>query len=169
MIGRILEFSKVDLHEPVLASGPVAPAEIMERLAKTLAPLARSRQINLRLDLDRDIQTAGNEEWLRAAFKNLLENALRYTVEGGTVRVSVRGGDGGVRVEVTNTHPPLEPEELELIFKPFYRGRTSNSEGTGLGLSIVQKIVELHQGALGARNVQEGFQLWVRLPAVTKP
>ena len=62
----------------------------------------------------------------------------------------------------------LEPEELELIFKPFYRGRTCNGEGTGLGLAIVRKIVGLHNGEVGARNVPEGFQVWIRLPAATQ-
>jgi signal transduction histidine kinase len=167
MIGRILEFSKVDLHEPAAWAEEVAPAVILKGLARTLAPLARSRRIEIVLDLDGTVRVEGSEEWLRAAFKNLLENALRYTIEGGSVQVSVRQREGEATVEITNTHAPLEPEELELIFKPFYRGWAANSEGSGLGLSIVQKIVELHHGELGARNVPEGFQVWVRLSAIT--
>jgi signal transduction histidine kinase len=96
-----------------------------------------------------------------------LENALRYTVEGGLVQVDVKKGDGEVILEITNSFPPLEQEELESIFKPFYRGRAANREGTGLGLAIVQKIIGMHHGAVGARNVPEGFQVWVRLPATS--
>lgn len=165
IIGRILEFSKVDLHEPIAMTEEVAPAHVVERLARTLTPVARSRQIEVGLDLDRGLRVAGNEEWLRAAFKNLLENALRHTEPGGSVQVVVRGSSGTVTLEVTNSFAPLDPGELELIFKPFYRGRTSDSEGTGLGLAIVKKIVGLHHGEVGARNVPEGFQVWVQLPS----
>lgn len=164
MIGRILEFSKVDLHEPITMTEVVYPANIVERLAKTLTPSARSKQIEMKLNLDSAVRVAGNEEWLKAAVKNLLENALRYTAEGGLVQVDVKNGDGEVTLEITNSSLPLDQEELEQIFTPFYRGRTANSEGTGLGLAIVQKIVGMHHGAVGARNVPEGFQVWVQLP-----
>lgn len=170
MIGRILEFSKVDLHEPLALAEELAPAQIVERLARTLAPLARSRQIEIRLDLDHGLRMAGNEEWLRAAFKNLLENALRHTEAGGSVQVALRSAESGHLVlEVTNSFAPLPPEELQLIFKPFYRGRSSQGEGSGLGLAIVRKIVALHHGEVGARNVPAGFQVWVRLPVKLHP
>ena len=167
MIGRILEFSKVDLHEPLPAAGEAALAEIIEGVVKTLAPLSRSKQIDIGLDLAAGGRVAGDEEWLRTAFKNLLENALRYTDPGGAVHVMLSSCGGDVLVEVTNTFAPLEPEELEAIFKPFYRGQPSKSEGTGLGLAIVKKIIAMHHGEVGAKSVTEGFQIWVRLPAMT--
>lgn len=167
MIGRILEFSKVDLHEPLPMTGEVTPSEIVDGLVRTLTPFARSKQITTTLDLDPNVRLLGDEEWLRTAFKNLLENALRYTDSGGAVKVAARMVGDCVFLEFTNTYPQLEPEELESIFKPFYRGRTANSEGTGLGLAIVKKIIALHHGEVGARSVPEGFQVWVRLPAMT--
>lgn len=167
MIGRILEFSKLDLHEPLPMKEEVVLAGVVEGLVRTVAPLARMKRIDIGLDLDPNVRVPGDVEWMRAVFKNFLENALKYTGEGGSVQVSVRRGNGEAIVEVTNTFEPMEPEELELIFKPFYRGRTSHGEGTGLGLSIARKIVELHQGEVGARNVPEGFQVWVRLPSIS--
>lgn len=169
MIGRILEFSKVDLHEPLPMTEEVAPAVIVEGLARTLAPLVRSNRIEIVFDLDPVARVPGDEEWLRAAFKNLLENALRHTREGGVVDVSVRREADTVVVEVTNPFTPVDPKELEFIFKPFYRGKDSIGEGSGLGLAIVKKIVGLHHGEVGARNVPEGFQVWVRLPAIKHP
>jgi two-component system sensor histidine kinase CpxA len=169
MIGRILEFSKVDLHEPLPMTEEVAPADIVGGLARTLAPLALSKRIEINLNLDPDVRVQGDEEWLRAAFKNLLENALRHTREGGAVDVSVRREADTVALEVTNPFTPMDREELELIFKPFYRGKVSSGEGSGLGLAIVKKIVGLHYGEVGARNVSKGFQVWVRLPATKQP
>ena len=164
MIGRILEFSKIDLHEPHPVTEEVLLAEIVQGLVKTLAPMARMNQLDIKLELDSSVRVMGDTEWLRVMLKNVVENALKYTCDGGFVMLSVRNDSGMAIVEVTNTSEPLESEELELIFKPFYRGRVSNGEGTGLGLSIVRKIVELHQGEVGAKNVREGFQVWVRLP-----
>ena len=77
------------------------------------------------------------------------------------MQVGVKDGDDEVILKITNSSPPLEQEELESIFKPFYRGRTGNSKGTGLGLAIVEKIVGMHHGQVGAHNVPEGFQVWV--------
>lgn len=164
MIGSILELSKLDLHEPLPVLNEATPAEIIEGLVRTMTPHARMKRIEIKLDLDPSIRVAGDEEWLRVVFKNLLENALRYSPEEGAVQIAVRRSGKEAIIEVTNTCPPLEAEELELIFKPFYRGKTSRGEGTGLGLSIVQKIVGLHHGQIGARNVPDGFQIWVSLP-----
>lgn len=165
MIGRILEFSKVDLLEPLPMADEVRPAEILDDLARTLTPFARSKQIAMTLTLDRSVLVAGDREWLRSAFKNLLENALRYTDPGGAINVTSRK-NGGVVIEFTNTFPPLDAAELHSIFEPFYRGATSHSDGTGLGLAIVKKIIGLHHGEVGAKNVPEGFQVWVRLPVI---
>jgi signal transduction histidine kinase len=168
IVGRILEFSKVDLLEPLPMADEVSPSEILDDLARTLTPFARSKQITMTLDLDTSARIPGDQEWLRAAFKNLLENALRYTDPGGAIKVTARTANGGVILEFTNTFPPLAPAELEAIFEPFYRGQTSNSEGTGLGLAIVRKIIALHHGDVGAQNAPDGFQVWVRLPTAAK-
>ncbi len=163
MIGRILQFSKLDLHEPLPLNEQVAPAEVIAGLVKTLGPLAKSKSISIDISLLEDEKVTGDEEMLRAAFKNLLENAVRHTAEGGKVEVAMRREDAGLVTEITNCHPPVAPEELDLIFTPFYRGKHSRTEGTGLGLAITKKIVTLHHGAIAAKNVRHGFQVRVTL------
>lgn len=164
MIARILEFSKLDLHEPLPVAEEIAPAELIAGLVKTVGPLAKSKHITFNLDLLPEVNVTGDEGWLRTAFKNLLENAVRHTVEGGDVHVGMRWEDTSLVIEITNTHPPIETEELELIFHPFYRGKESRCEGTGLGLAITKKIITLHHGEIGARNTPKGFQVWIGLP-----
>lgn len=164
MIARILQYSKLDLHEPLLLNEEVAPAELIAGLVKTVGPLAKSKGISFELALLRELKSTGDRESLRAAFKNLLENAVRHTAAGGEVRVEMRREDRDLVVEVTNTHPPLEAQELELIFNPFYRGKRGGGEGTGLGLAIAKKIVALHGGRIAARNVGRGFQVRVEIP-----
>ena len=165
MIGRILQFSKLDLHEPLPLNQEVAPAEVISGLVKTLGPLARSKSIGIEVHVLEDEQVTGDEAMLRSAFKNLLENAVRHTAEGGKVEVVMRREDASLVTEITNTHPPVDPEELGLIFTPFYRGKHSRTEGTGLGLAITKKIITLHHGDIGARNVMHGFEVRVDLEA----
>jgi signal transduction histidine kinase len=164
MIARILEFSKLDLHEPLPVSEEVAPAKLIAGLIKTLGPLAKTKNINFEIDLLQEEHVTGDEEWLRTAFKNMLENAVRHTEEGGNVHVAMRREDTALVFEITNSHPPIEPRELELIFNPFYRLKENTGEGTGLGLAITRKIITLHHGEIRARNVPKGFQVWFALP-----
>lgn len=165
MIGRILQFSKLDLHEPLSLNEQVTPAELIAGLVKTLGPLAKSKSISIDVNLLEDEKVTGDEEMLRAAFKNLLENAVRHTTEGGKVDVVMRREGTGLVTEITNSHPPVAPEELDLIFTPFYRGKHSRTEGTGLGLAIAKKIVTLHHGDITAKNVRRGFEVGVSLEA----
>jgi len=162
MIARILQYSKLDLHEPILKSENVLPAELLAGLVRTVGPMAKAKGISFELLLLQDERCAGDGESLRAAFKNLLENAVRHTAPGGEVQVEMRREDDALAIEVTNTHPPLEEEELELIFNPFYRGKRGG-EGTGLGLAITEKVIALHGGEIAARNVARGFQVRVVL------
>ena len=167
IIGRILEYSKLDLHEPVPATSEVCPAAVLEGLLKTMRPRFRSKGVTLETEIDPHLSVTGDEEWLRVAFNNLLENAARYTPEGGEVRVSMRPEGSTVMFRVTNTFTPVPADDLERIFEPFYRGKGMITEGTGLGLAITRKIILLHRGDIGAKNTPQGFQVWLWLPKST--
>ncbi|MDD2274063.1 MAG: HAMP domain-containing sensor histidine kinase [Desulfuromonadaceae bacterium] len=164
MIARILEFSKLDLHEPLAVAEEIAPAKLIRALIKTVGPMAKTKNINFEADLLYEEHVIGDEEWLRTAFKNLMENAVRHTEDGGDVHVAMRREDTSLVFEITNSHQQIEPRELELIFNPFYRVKENTGEGTGLGLAITRRIITLHHGEIGARNVPKGFQVWIALP-----
>lgn len=163
MIGRILDYSKLDLHDPAPATLEIWPAAILDGLLKSMRPLFRSKQVTVATELEPRLSVAGDEEWLRAAFKNLLENAARYTPEGGEVSVCMRPEGNRVVIEVTNTSLPLAPGDLERIFEPFFRGPGSRDDGTGLGLAITRKIITLHRGEIRAENTPRGFQIRLEL------
>jgi signal transduction histidine kinase len=164
MIGRILEYSKLDLHEAVPASARVVPVELLNGLLKTMRPLFRSKEIKVSLQVNPELCVAGDEDWLRMALKNLLENAARYTPQGGEVLISAGVRGTVAHLEVTNTAAAIPEDELERIFAPFYRGEGASSGGTGLGLAITRKIVKMHGGDIGALNTPQGFRVWLRLP-----
>ena len=84
---------------------------------------------------------------MRQAFANLLDNALKYTPEGGNVRLSCAVESGRVTVRVRDTGMGIPPDEQPRIWERLYRGDKSRSQrGLGLGLSLVKAIVEAHHG-----------------------
>ncbi|QXE86621.1 HAMP domain-containing histidine kinase [Geomonas nitrogeniifigens] len=164
LVGEILQYSRLDLQAPLQLGGRVDLPELIGGVAKGVGPLAKSRGIPLRLELHGGETIAGNEEVLRVAVKNLLENAVLHGTPGAEVLVELDREDQGVRLRITNGHAPLDEQELASIFEPFYRGRDAAAQGSGLGLAIARKVVALHNGDIAACNVPGGFQVRVTLP-----
>jgi two-component system nitrogen regulation sensor histidine kinase NtrY len=90
---------------------------------------------------------------LGRAVRNLLENALRATAEGGSISVSVEEDENGVRISVGDDGPGIEAELLPRIFDPYF---STHDAGTGLGLPIARRIVEEHGGTIAAENRPQG-------------
>jgi two-component system phosphate regulon sensor histidine kinase PhoR len=100
---------------------------------------------------------------------NLLDNAVKYTQEGGRVSVRARAGSGRVRVEVVDDGPGVEPKHRGRLFERFYRadpGRSREMGGTGLGLAIVKHLVLAMGGEVGMEPAEpSGSRFWFTLPA----
>jgi signal transduction histidine kinase len=103
---------------------------------------------------------------MRQAFANLLDNALKYTSEGGNVRLSCAVESGRVTVRVRDTGMGIPPNEQPRIWERLYRGDKSRSQrGLGLGLSLVKAIVEAHHGEVLVRSKPgEGSEFIVNIP-----
>ncbi|KAA0894056.1 sensor histidine kinase [Oryzomonas rubra] len=164
MVGRILQYSKLDLHTPVPATALVQPSVLLNGLMKAMRPLFGTKRITVEQDLEPDLWVSGDEEYLRSALKNILENAARYTPEQGVVRVGLHGEGNAVLLEVTNSAPPVAEDDLERLFEPFYRGKGATGQGAGLGLAIARKVALLHHGEMGVGNTPQGVRVWLRLP-----
>ena len=102
------------------------------------------------------------------AFRNLIDNAIRYSPEGTTVGVGVRSRDGLVQISVTDQGPGIPQEEQDRIFERFYRvdaARSRQTGGTGLGLSIVKHVISNHGGEVTLWSQPgQGSTFTVRLP-----
>ena len=86
-------------------------------------------------------------------WNNLLSNALKFTDENGTVRISLAVEENGVAVSISDTGCGMDERTVRHIFDKFYQGDTSHAtEGNGLGLSLVRKIVELHHGSIKVKS-----------------
>ena len=99
---------------------------------------------------------------------NVLDNAIKYTPDGGDVSITVATAGGRVRVEVSDTGMGIPSKDLPRIFERFYRvdeGRSREQGGTGLGLSIVKHIIQLHGGEISvASEAGKGSTFTVLLP-----
>jgi two-component system sensor histidine kinase VanS len=139
-----------------------------EALDQTAAP-ARARALRVEADLD-PTPVRGNIALLARAVANLLENAVRHNIDGGTVHVATRTDGPWAQLTVENDGAQLNPEDVPLLFEPFHRGpRTRSSDdvlaGAGLGLSIVRAVADAHGGTVDARaRPGGGLTVTLRLP-----
>jgi signal transduction histidine kinase len=119
--------------------------------------LARTRDIRLSLGTYEEAAVDGDPDLLRQLVMILVDNALKYTPEGGEVRVDVQQREGQPVVTVTDTGPGIAEEEAERVFDRFYRGRDASTRatGAGLGLPIARWIAEVHDARLTLRRAGE--------------
>lgn len=112
----------------------------------------------------------GNAELLRRAIENIVRNAVKYTLEGGTVEVTTALSDDGRRVciIVSDRGPGVPQQDLGAIFEPFFRARgATGQDGHGLGLAIARRALEAHAGAISAWNRAEGgLSMRIELPLI---
>jgi two-component system sensor histidine kinase CpxA len=115
------------------------------------------------------LSIGGDRELLRRAVENVIRNSIRYAPRDSTVEVELTASPGAARIAVRDYGPGVPEEALPKLFQPFFRvddARESSTGGVGLGLTIAMRAVGLHHGAMWARNVHPGLQVWIELPLV---
>lgn len=111
------------------------------------------------------IEIKGQADQLRRAIGNLIDNAIKFTPEGGTVTIDLQRGDGSIELCVSDTGIGIPADDLPQLFSRFHRGRNAAGyPGNGLGLAIVKAIVEAHGGAVGAENTAQGTRFCITFP-----
>ncbi|WP_395642784.1 ATP-binding protein [Rudaea sp.] len=123
-----------------LPQSPVSVQRIYRRVLEDLMPLAGAKHIDIGVEGTEDAKVRVSEFDMIAVVKNLVDNAIRYTPEGGRVDLSVRVSEGSVELCIRDNGPGIPLAERERVFDPFYRALGSEQIGSGLGLSIVQTI-----------------------------
>jgi two-component system OmpR family sensor kinase len=137
-----------------------------KRAVAELASVAAAKQIDLGLPRADSAKVEGQPDALMILLRNLVDNAIKYTPEGGTVDVSVVADAGSVRVTVEDSGPGIPPAERERVFDRFYRVPGSDVKGSGLGLAIIKSIAERHGAtlALGESKRLGGLEATVSFP-----
>lgn len=143
-------------------------AELSRTVVSELAPLAAAREIDLGALADNAVAASGDPQALRILLVNLVENAIRYTPEGGKVDVSVLYDQGSPVIRVQDSGPGIPEQELGRVFDRFYRVPGTRASGSGLGLAIVRRIADGHGIRVELRNTGHGLCAELIFPPVEK-
>jgi signal transduction histidine kinase len=163
-ISAFLRISAMESGRRERSFGPVDLSSVCSGLFEFYEPLAQSKSVAIALAAPRPALVRGDEDLLREAISNLVDNAIKFTPEGGGVRIVAAAANGRATVEVSDSGCGVPPQDREDIFRRFYRGaRDGAVQGYGLGLSIVAAVAKLHgfcltveDNAPGARFVLRG-------------
>jgi two-component system phosphate regulon sensor histidine kinase PhoR len=176
LVDDLLSLSRVEMREYLPPSGEADLGAVIADVAQTLDPIAQQTGVTLSLSgLDGVAPVRGDHDELAQVFQNLIQNAIKYGREGGTVDVrlarEIDSRQGRYRVDVIDDGPGIAPQHLPRLTERFYRINVAASRekgGTGLGLAIVKHILNRHRGELVITSqLGQGSTFSVILPGVT--
>lgn len=150
----LLDLSRLESGQPLLELAPVDLLPLLYEVLVQFDALASAKNIDLQVRAEgRSAVALGDRQKLRQVLVNLLENALKFTGDGGRVSMTVQGGSSTVSLTVEDTGPGIDAEHLPNIFDRFYKAdRARRDGGTGLGLAIVKQIITAHGGEVTAES-----------------
>jgi two-component system phosphate regulon sensor histidine kinase PhoR len=173
LVSDLLELSRLEAGEQAPRWDLVSAGAVVEEALGSVASLAQARGIALTDRVETDGEMRTDADRLRRLLENLLENAIKYTPEGGHVELAARAAEGAIVLEVKDDGPGIPAAHLPRIFERFYRvdkGRSRELGGTGLGLSIVKHLAESIEAQVAvASQVGRGTTFTVRVPASSPP
>jgi two-component system sensor histidine kinase GlrK len=156
LVNSLLDLSKMEAGMMTYTFQPGNIAPLIERAATEMIPLIEARKITLKTKIDEKLPVIKiDREKILQVLRNLIGNAVKFTPEGGQVRVVARLMNRGVEVSVSDTGPGITKENLTTIFQKFRQVPLKNSDplrGTGLGLAIVKHVITAHGGRVWAES-----------------
>ncbi|MBI3273416.1 MAG: hypothetical protein HYZ53_30810 [Planctomycetes bacterium] len=170
MVEKLLFLSRADMKEERLDARPVDVATLVQDVFELSQVLAATRGIAYTLAQDDPGALLGDASRLKQLLWNLIDNALKFTPSGGTVRITSSRKDGSVLLAVSDTGPGIPAEHQGRLFERFYRADAARSRqlgGCGLGLSIARWIARAHNGDITvASEPGKGSTFTFRAPAL---
>ncbi len=168
IINDLLSLVKMDKTEADLNIANISINDLLESILKRLKPIAAKKNIELVLESYRTVTAECDEVKLTLALSNLVENAIKYNIAGGWVKVTLDSDHKYFYVTVADSGIGIPEEYQEKIFERFYRvdkARSRETGGTGLGLAITKNIVQMHNGAIKVVSKEdEGTTFSLRIP-----
>jgi heavy metal sensor kinase len=168
IVERLFALSRLDAGEAQAEWVPFDLAELAAGTADQMALLAEDKKISLTRDFASRVPVEGDRTRLKQVVVNLLDNAIKYTPEGGAVHLKVAKTNGHALLEVADTGVGIPPGAVPHVFERFFRvdqARSREPEGAGLGLAIVKSICNAHGGKVEVESaVGRGSRFRVTLP-----
>ena len=173
IVGDMLSVSAIEAGSIRLVKDDVRLDVVFARLQADYEAMAGEKNITLRFDLPPKLPVMqGDRDKIVLAMHNLLGNALKYTREGGAVRVRVDIEDTMLLFEISDTGIGVDPAESEMIFEKFYRATNSNegsATGSGLGLALARDMIRMHGGDITVESeLQRGSKFSLTLPILSE-
>jgi signal transduction histidine kinase len=173
LVSNLLDLGRIEVGVGLQVED-VSVLDILERTTGLLQLQASGKNISLNLEIPKNLPPAieADQALLHQAVYNLIENAIKYTMENGSVTVRVRTTPIDLLFEVEDTGIGIAPDDLPRLFEKFYRGKQREARaqhGTGLGLAIVRSIAERHGGRVWVESqLGKGSIFYLQIP-VTQP
>ncbi len=171
LVNELLEISRFDARESKFNMDFFPVEVVVNRAVASLKPQIEAKSVSIRKVLEKDIPLCyGDEDRIEQVIHNILENAVRYSEEGGSIIISVNRQNGEVVIEAVDNGPGIPREDLPRIWERFYRvdkARSRDQGGTGLGLAIVEEIIKKHGGRVFAESEPgKGAMIGFALPVI---
>lgn len=166
MLNTLMDITEAESGMMKLERQQVDLCQLARDAAELYEYVAEEKHIRVRTDLPARCEASVDQVRMRQVFANLLDNAIKYTPEGGEVTISVQAQNGEAVASFRDTGMGIPPDEQDKIWSRLYRGDKSRSQrGLGLGLSLVKAVVEAHGGRASVKSeVNKGSDFTVRLP-----
>lgn len=169
LVGDLLDLSRLEKESPELS--PSRLDHLVRDEVERIRPEAVARGIEIVSHTD-EVTATINQRDVSIAVRNMLDNAIRYTPEDGSIVVEVNSEDGSALISVSDTGEGVPTRDIERVFERFYRvdsARSRATGGTGLGLSIVKHVAEGHGGTVSLESeLGVGSTFTIRLPMTSK-
>lgn len=159
----ILKISELEANPDFRRFEPCDLHGILSNLVEFYEPYAAEKNISLASAIDAPLFVNGEKNLLTQAFANLIDNAIKFTPEGGIITLSAETGEGHTGILIADTGPGVPEEFREKIFEKFFRLEQSrNTKGNGLGLSLVAAIARIHNATITLENNNPGLKIRLR-------
>jgi signal transduction histidine kinase len=167
LVQSLLDLSRIEAAESKSTFEPIDFTQLVRELGEQFASRAEQSDRTLTMNLSHDTLTVvGNETQLRQVVINLLENALKFTPQGGSISVALERVEDQARLVISDTGIGIPAEDMSHLFERFHRGRNASEfPGNGLGLAIVKAIVTAHKGDVAVQSeARSGTSVTASLP-----
>lgn len=168
IIDDLLDLSRLEAGSYSLLSGCIPVLGVAERVVESLHEKASTRNTKIKIDIPTNQSVLTDEAALFQVLVNYVDNAIKYTPEGSTIKLTTTTRKRKIRIEVQDNGPGIPEKFRNRIFERFFRvdpGRSRQMGGTGLGLAIVKHLVAAMNGRVGVSPVQpSGCSFWLDLP-----
>lgn len=166
-IQSILQITRVESRDFKLNKDAADMNELIKKVVEQIKPLARAKKISITEELEPMFLIEVDSVLVQEVILNLVENAVKYSQEGGQIRIISRELDDRVFIEVEDNGPGISPKDQNRVFEKFVRGDTQDTaiKGSGLGLYLVKYFIELHGGEVFLKSqVGKGTRVGFSLP-----